>query len=673
MKRSIKKLIALICCLVVIVTQFNFVSHATETFPQMGVINSTAQIYSKAGTTGHEIASEKNQSKWLAELSKNTVIKVLGIAYDGDGDMWYKISYGENFSKTGYAYNTKVDLKAEYIEDPEFEKWLTDQGFPESYKESLRNLHTLYPNWVFYADHINDDWETVVSKYTGIDNKVVNGTSDISWKSYEEGAYDWEAKDWYSFDSGVWVAPDDRVVAYHLDPRNFLTSTHIFMFFSQGYNSELDNIETLTNFLKGTFMSGKLPDNENKTYAEVLMEAAESSKVSPYVLASIIRQEQGTKGEGGSISGTISGYEGYYNYFNIGAYADGNRTAVQRGLWWAKGAGKNDTTYSRPWNTHEKAIKGGASYYGEGYIAVGQNTLFYKNFNIFENTKHALYTHQYATNLTDTKTSAASLSAAYTEMYSSKLSFHIPVYKDMPEKTELPKEGTNNDRFLKGIKVNDQAIENFDRYTYEYELIVPNDVASVNISSTKSNSASTVAGNGKYDLAVGDNELEIKVTSSSGLKTTYKLTIHREAGAVENELEINSEYKIEEFITAVAPETSIADFKTKLGVTNGTVKIIGSDDKEKTSGSVGTGDRVFIYKLDNTLYASYQVVIYGDTNGDAKINSTDRLRIRKHILKETTLTGAYLLAGDANKDGKVNSTDRLRIRKHILKEKLIEQ
>ena len=33
--------------------------------------------------------------------------------------------------------------------DAEFETYLTNQGFPESYKVKLRELHKSHPNWVF--------------------------------------------------------------------------------------------------------------------------------------------------------------------------------------------------------------------------------------------------------------------------------------------------------------------------------------------------------------------------------------------------------------------------------------------------------------------------------------------------------------------------------------------
>ena len=80
-----------------------------------------------------------------------------------------------------------------------------------------------------------------------------------------------------------------------------------------------------------------------------------STGVNPYILASMILQEQGSQGTGRSISGTVSGYQGYYNFFNIEAYQSGSMSAVERGLWWASQSG----SYLRPWNSIEKSIRGG--------------------------------------------------------------------------------------------------------------------------------------------------------------------------------------------------------------------------------------------------------------------------------------------------------------------------
>ena len=57
-------------------------------------------------------------------------------------------------------YTTK-DKKSDYKPDNNFEDYLTAQDFPESYKESLRQLHEKYPLWVFVADHNGRDWDTM--------------------------------------------------------------------------------------------------------------------------------------------------------------------------------------------------------------------------------------------------------------------------------------------------------------------------------------------------------------------------------------------------------------------------------------------------------------------------------------------------------------------------------
>lgn len=108
------------------------------------------------------------------------------------------------------------------------------------------------------------------------------------------------------------------------------------------------------------------------------MSAGQQSGVNPYVLAAMILQEQGKDGRGGSISGTEAGYQGYYNFFNIEAYASGNLTAVQRGLWYASQSG----SYERPWNSVERSILGGAVYYGQNYVQAGQDTFYLKKFNV---------------------------------------------------------------------------------------------------------------------------------------------------------------------------------------------------------------------------------------------------------------------------------------------------
>ena len=128
----------------------------------------------------------------------------------------------------------------------------------------------------------------------------------------------------------------------------------------------------------GTSPSGTSPSGEASPYIDIIMNAASQSGVSPYVLAAMILQEQGNNGTSPLISGNYSGYEGYYNFFNVEAYQSGSMPAIEMGLRYASQSG----SYGRPWNTVEKSIRGGAQNYGDNYVKAGQNTFYLKKFNV---------------------------------------------------------------------------------------------------------------------------------------------------------------------------------------------------------------------------------------------------------------------------------------------------
>ena len=93
----------------------------------------------------------------------------------------------------------------------------------------------------------------------------------------------------------------------------------------------------------------------------------------------------------------------------------------------------------------------------------------------------------------------------------------------------------------------------------------------------------------------------------------------------------------------------------------------------KENDLLGTGSKILVKENGNILRI-YTILIYGDSNGDGKINSIDLLKIQRHILELEKLEGIYLKASNVRKTGtKPTSVDLLLIQRHILGYQKIEQ
>lgn len=365
----------------------------------------------------------------LGLISMNKEVTILGEAYDTNGDKWYLvISPAGNQGYVSAKY-VAVNSQSEYVYDENFEEQLSSEGFPESYKPYLRQLHAIYPTWVFKTAKTGLDWNDVVNTESKPGTSLVASGSPSSWKSKESGAYDYENGKYIEFDSGGWVSASKEIVAYYMDPRNFINPVGMFQFLTHSYDPSTQTKAGLQKVLAGSFMSGTFPEDTHETYADVIMDAGIQSGVNPYVLASMILVEQGSNGRGGCISGTISGYEGYYNFLNIGAYKSGSMSAVTRGVWYASQSG----SYGRPWDSRYKSIVGGAEFYGSQYVRQNKNTLYFKKFNVM-NGQSSVGTGQYMTNVQGAESEAAALRNGYVDNIDEPMTFIIPVYNNMPKK-----------------------------------------------------------------------------------------------------------------------------------------------------------------------------------------------------------------------------------------------
>lgn len=606
------------------------------------------------------------------------------------GKIWYKMNIN---GKTGWASSSYVKVTETIVEeDKDFDAYLTAQGFPESYKAQLQAIHAKYPNWKFEAQITNLSWDEVIKEESVLGKNLVHSGAATSWKSTQNGAYNWETGTWVEIDSGGWVAASTEIIQYFMDPRNFLDTTNIFQFIKQSYNASALTSEQLaqkksdlTNMVKGTYLAGTCPGTTT-SYVDVIMEAAKESGVCPFTLASMMIQEQGTDGSGRSISGTVAGYVGYYNHLNIGAYKTSTMSAVERGLWFAKGAGNNYTSYRRPWDNATDSVIGGAIYYGEGYVNKGQDTLYLKKFNVQGSN---LYGHQYMTNVQGASSEGIHMAKAYDETArAAALVFKIPVYKNMPETACTKPTGNDNPNYmLKSLTVSGYSLTpTFSMYETSYSLIVPNNVSSVTVSAQAASSTTSVSGTGTKNLNVGTNTVTVTTKAQNGTTRTYTISIVRQAASnpggtgntgttVVTPSIGSTSYKVNSnnTITGITSfPVSAKNFASKFSVSNGTVKITNSNGTVE-SGNVGTGDQLRVYDSTGALKFTYNVVIYGDTNGDGSISALDLLRVQKDILSISKLSGYYSSAADTNKDGKVTALDLLQVQKHILNMKAVAQ
>ena len=344
----------------------------------------------------------------------------------GTSATWYKIKMGSDYY---YLCSSKVKLTSSFTPpsgsaasgssassaqssaaaaDAQFIKSLDNAGFPDSYKKSLTKLHKAHPNWVFVGYKTNIAWSTALSKQTSGGTSLVSGAFS---SSYRDGSKQYE-KGWYKASS--------KVVAYYMDPRNFLNENSIYMFEDLSYKPKYQTASVVGAILSPT----RLP--ANGFTASIFVKAGEKANVSPVFLASRARQETGNGSD--AITGTTVLGTKVYNAFNIGAF--GGTNPLYNGLLYARAKG---------WTTPAKAVEGGAQELAKNYINNGQYTGYYQRFNV-RNGASRVGTHQYMTNIMAPYSEASSTKTSYAKygILNQPLVFEIPIYEGMPASTKLP-------------------------------------------------------------------------------------------------------------------------------------------------------------------------------------------------------------------------------------------
>lgn len=297
------------------------------------------------------------------------------------------------------------------------------EAFPESYQEALLALKEAHPNWTFVKMDTGLDWMASV-------NAQMQGGRSLVPNSYpeymKEGVY-----------GAGWSYASDNILAYHMDPRNFLQESTIFQFELLTYNDTYHTPAAVQLFLDSTFMKGK-PQGFDITYAQIIQAHGKDLGVSPFHLAARIYQEQGN-GTSELISGTYEGLngtlKGYYNFFNVKASGATKEEIIINGLTYAKNAmDVKDPTKPRPWTDAYWSIQGGAYLISSNYILKGQDTLYLQKFNVNPNSPYGVHNHQYMQNIVAPQSEGKNIRKLYKEAGSidNTFVFKIPVFENMP-------------------------------------------------------------------------------------------------------------------------------------------------------------------------------------------------------------------------------------------------
>ena len=548
-------------------------------------------------------------------------------------------------------------------------------NFPDSYKPYLEKLQKKHPNWKFTALYTNLDWKYVIDEENVFGKNLVPKNYSDSWKNTTPGQYNVEI-------DGGFVDSSRQAVEYCMDPRNFLNEVRIFQFEGLSFDDSITNLEGIEKILYGTeFYKNKvsyLDSNGNKismneTYGDLILKAGKTSKVSPYHLASRIKQEVGPFLTHNSISGTVEGYKGLYNFYNIGATSSTDQMgAIKKGLQYAKdanGAGEETRTkYLIPWNTKEKSITGGAIFIGSSYINVGQNTVYLQKFDVNDDRGLPLFWHQYMTNILAPYSESNAIYQGYSKngMLDASMYFIIPVYNNMPE---IPQDNPN-------IKTSDFTEDNKEVYcTAKNVNVRTGPSTSYEIITTISSPDKLT----RLSKGIQAGERWDKVKLKNGIigyvyqsyleevkesEETEDLDIAFDSSLVVNGLEISGLDHTNNTVKAL---------KDKI-TTNLELEFVNNKNEILTDASLlGTGSKIIVKKSGNTL-KEYKIILYGDANGDGKINSVDLLVIQRDILEIENLESIYKKASNIRKNGKTpSSIDLLLIQRHILGLQLINQ
>ncbi len=320
--------------------------------------NSGGYSYAKINSSG---AVNFRAGPSTSSAILNTFINNARVYYLGTEGDWCRV---QQLYSGQVGYVSKDYVKVQY----------SAVSCPARYQYAVAALQAAHPNWSFTFVDTGMDYQTYL-------NTVA---------------------------ANAYVTASPAEINGYLDPLNSLTEDKVFAFLNiKNYNAAYQSAGIAALWLNEAQVS-------KNTAAQYFTAAGNSLLLSPYYIATRAALESGY-GTSTLSKGTVSGYEGYYNFFGIGA-ADSN--PIIGGASYAK---------NRNWNSPLKAIVEGGNWIKDQYIDQGTITPYFFRYA-------ALNGKSYMTDIAAPSKDADIVRRAYvgSGTLDSALNFVIPVYQNMP-------------------------------------------------------------------------------------------------------------------------------------------------------------------------------------------------------------------------------------------------
>lgn len=225
------------------------------------------------------------------------------------------------------------------------------------------------------------------------------------------------------------------------------------------------------------------------------------------------------------------------------------------------------------------------------------------------------------------------------------INYNIKIIR-LTNETNITTDGSVENIIIDNIELN------FSKNIYTYSKEVDYEIDKLKITYTLDNNEQKIL---NVNLNIGLNTITIKENNKE-----YVIEVTRLNPPVSYILNnIGIKYN-DKYISGINPNTSVSSLINNINNISSTIMTNIKDSKGNAkTGIFATGDTINI--KSNNEEKQYETLIYGDINGDGKIDKLDALAILRNYYGYANYEGVYQVASDINKDNKIDKLDVLAV------------